>query len=96
MKEEGNSKLIVVSLSMQPILSIAEKYNMSPDEATEKLVTLFKNIGADKVIEMSVAEDFALLEAQHEFVEKFRNSEGKKSIPMLASACPGSKINYKK
>lgn len=90
MKEEGDSRLIVVSLSIQPILSLAEKYNMSPDETAEKLVTLFKNLGADRVIEMSIAEDFSLLEAQQEFVERFRNNEGKKSLPMLASACPGN------
>ncbi|KAK6638350.1 hypothetical protein RUM44_008779 [Polyplax serrata] len=84
------SKVVIVSLSIQPILSLAEKYNLSPDNVTECLVTLFKNLGADKVIEMSVAEDLALMEAQYEFIERYRiNEKNNKSIPMLSSSCPG-------
>lgn len=44
------------------------------------------------VVDMSIAEDIALLESQHEFIERYRASisDGKKdSLPMLASSCPG-------
>lgn len=89
------SKVVIVSLSIQPILSLAEKYNLSPDNVTECLVTLFKNLGADKVIEMSVAEDLALMEAQYEFIERYRiNEKNNKSIPMLSSSCPGLSCTF--
>lgn len=38
MFQEGkDSKFIVVSLSVQPVLSLAAKYSLSPDEAFVKL-----------------------------------------------------------
>jgi iron only hydrogenase large subunit-like protein len=50
-------------------------------------------LGADLVLDMMVADDFALLESQREFVERYRAAaEGgnkSKSLPMLASSCPG-------
>jgi len=50
-------------------------------------------LGADLVLDMMVADDFALLESQREFVERYRASEEcgnkNKSLPMLASSCPG-------
>lgn len=42
--QDGKSdmaKLIVVSLSLQPILSLAVRYNLSPDEAAHKLSGMF-------------------------------------------------------
>ncbi|KAJ9595515.1 hypothetical protein L9F63_013280 [Diploptera punctata] len=87
------TKLIVVSLSIQPILSLAERYNLSPDEAAQKLSGYFRMLGADIVLDMTVADDFAIIENQREFVERFRASEEggdkNKSLPMLASSCPG-------
>jgi hypothetical protein len=35
------AKLIVVSLSLQPILSLAVRYNLSPDETALKLAGMF-------------------------------------------------------
>jgi hypothetical protein len=42
--QDGKSdmaKLIAVSLSLQPILSLAVRYNLSPDETTLKLAGVF-------------------------------------------------------
>ena len=42
--QDGKSdiaKLIVVSLSVQPILSLAVRYNLSPDETALKLAGTF-------------------------------------------------------
>lgn len=53
----------------------------------------FKSLGADLVLDMTIAEDLSLLEAQQEFVERFQNNQSdanSKSLPMLASSCPGS------
>jgi iron only hydrogenase large subunit-like protein len=50
-------------------------------------------LGADLVLDMTVADDFALLESQQEFVQRYRAAEEgehtSKSLPMLASSCPG-------
>ncbi|XP_044271400.1 probable cytosolic Fe-S cluster assembly factor CPIJ010948 [Tribolium madens] len=95
LKNAGKSqdaKLIVVSLSIQPVLSVASRYNLPVNECAAKLVTYFKKLGADMVIDMSIADDFALLESQREFVRRFRATESdgvKNVIPMLASSCPG-------
>ncbi|KAJ4437290.1 hypothetical protein ANN_17428 [Periplaneta americana] len=87
------AKLIVVSLSVQPILSLAARYNLLADEAAQKLSGYFRKLGADIVLDMTVADDFAILESQQEFIERFRAAEGNgntsKSLPMLASSCPG-------
>jgi iron only hydrogenase large subunit-like protein len=95
LKNEGGSgaaKLIVVSLSVQPILSIAAHYGLAVNDCAAKLVTYFKNLGADMVVDITLADDFALLESQREFIRRFRATESdgvKNVIPMLASSCPG-------
>lgn len=98
LKEHGTSKLVVVSLSLQPIIALAEKYKMTPNNVAENLVTLFKNLGADKVVEISLAEDLALLESQYEFVERYRNNvNSTEKFPVLSSSCPGmhcSKLQF--
>lgn len=50
-------------------------------------------LGADLVLDMTVADDFALLENQREFVERYRAAEEAANtsefLPVLASSCPG-------
>lgn len=56
------------------------------------LAGYFIQLGADIVIDMNVADDFALLESQREFIKRYRamESDGVKNVlPMLASSCPG-------
>lgn len=56
----------------------------------------FKKLGADLVLDMKLAEDFALLESQNEFMERYRsakNSNASKILPMLASSCPGKIVD---
>lgn len=88
---EDSAKLIVVSLSLQPILSLAVAYNLNPQQAAEKLAGYFKRLGADLVLDMGIADDFALLEMQQEFVERFyaKGNGSKQSLPVLSSSCPG-------
>lgn len=42
---------------------------------------------------MGIADDFALLEMQQEFIERFyaKGNGLKQSLPMLSSSCPGTK-----
>ncbi|XP_063225793.1 probable cytosolic Fe-S cluster assembly factor v1g210509 isoform X2 [Bacillus rossius redtenbacheri] len=88
------AKLLVVSLSVQPVLSLAARYGLSPGECAERLSGYFKSLGADLVLDSTVADDLALLESQREFVERFQAAqEGPENaatqLPMLASSCPG-------
>ncbi|CAH0406693.1 unnamed protein product [Chilo suppressalis] len=85
--------LIVISLSPQPVLSLAVRYNLSAEEATKKLAGYFKSLGADMVLDMTIAEDLSLLEAQQEFLERYQNQQNdptSKNLPMLSSSCPES------
>ncbi|XP_011503409.1 PREDICTED: probable cytosolic Fe-S cluster assembly factor CPIJ010948 [Ceratosolen solmsi marchali] len=88
---KDNVKFIVVSLSIQPILSLAERYKLTAKDAALKLSGFFKSMGADMVLDMSVADDFSLLESAKEFVERYKCSkEGlNNKLPMLACSCPG-------
>ncbi|XP_077258657.1 putative cytosolic Fe-S cluster assembly factor AGAP009023 [Temnothorax americanus] len=86
-----DSKYIVVSLSVQPVLSLAQRYELTPEQTLCKLAGFFYRLGADAVLDMTVADDFVLLEAAKEFVERYKASkEGiKNQLPMLSSSCPG-------
>lgn len=77
---------------MQPVISLAARYELEPEEAIHRLAGYFRSLGADMVLDMAVAEDFALLESAKEFVERYKSAkEGlPKQLPMLASSCPGS------
>ncbi|XP_031831238.2 putative cytosolic Fe-S cluster assembly factor CPIJ010948 isoform X2 [Nomia melanderi] len=85
------SMYILVSLSVQAILSIAERYSLNPEEALHKLAGYFYELGADSVLDMTVADDFALLESAKEFVERYKAAKGgvDNHLPMLSSSCPG-------
>lgn len=92
MQNVGNtdSKYIVVSLSVQPVLSLAQRYELTPEQTLRKLAGFFYRLGADAVLDMTVADDFVLLEAAKEFIERYKASkEGIKRLPMLSSSCPG-------
>ncbi|XP_054280955.1 probable cytosolic Fe-S cluster assembly factor AAEL012261 isoform X1 [Macrosteles quadrilineatus] len=85
------AKLIIVSVSIQPVLSLAASQSLSPETTFRKLAGYLKRLGADMVLDMTVADDLSLTEAQLEFVERFRAKEAgnKQALPMLASSCPG-------
>nr|CAD7407694.1 unnamed protein product [Timema cristinae] len=89
--QSGLAKLLVVSLSIQPVLSLAERYDLTVDEALQKLSGYFKKLGADLVLDMNIADDLSLLENQREFIERYRAAQERegKHLPMLASSCPG-------
>lgn len=51
-------------------------------------------LGVHYVFDTTFSRNFSLLESQREFVKRFRKqSEDKKALPMLASACPGMVLN---
>lgn len=89
--DEPRKMFIVVSVSVQAALSIAERYGLDPQQAVSKLAEYFCRLGADMVVDATVADDFALLESAKEFVERYKAAKGsaKGRIPMLSSSCPG-------
>ncbi|NWJ05611.1 NARFL factor, partial [Crypturellus undulatus] len=81
-------KLVVVSVSPQSRASLAARYKMSILETAKKLTSFLKSV--HYVFDTTFSRNFSLLESQREFVKRFRKqSEDKKVLPMLASACPG-------
>ncbi|OXB81894.1 UNVERIFIED_CONTAM: hypothetical protein H355_015091 [Colinus virginianus] len=86
----SEQKLVVVSVSPQSRASLAAKCKMSVLETAKKLTAFLKSQGVHYVFDTTFSRNFSLLESQKEFVKRFRKqSEDKKALPMLASACPG-------
>ncbi|XP_074774930.1 cytosolic iron-sulfur assembly component 3 [Athene noctua] len=86
----SEQKLVVVSVSPQSRASLAARYKMGVLETAKKLTAFFKSLGVHYVFDTTFSRNFSLLESQREFVKRFRKqSEDKKALPMLASACPG-------
>ena len=64
---------------------------MSVQAVTEKIVTFLKNLGADLVLDLKIAEDWNILELQREFLDR-KADEGvnkTKQKTVLSSLCPG-------
>ncbi|NXF66926.1 NARFL factor, partial [Ciccaba nigrolineata] len=81
-------KLVVVSVSPQSRASLAARCKMGVLETAKKLTAFFKSV--HYVFDTTFSRNFSLLESQREFVKRFqKQSEDKKALPMLASACPG-------
>ncbi|XP_052866052.1 probable cytosolic Fe-S cluster assembly factor AGAP009023 isoform X1 [Anopheles cruzii] len=80
-------KFVVFTVSQQPILSLARKYNLTPEDTFEHIAGYFKKLGADMVVDTKIADDLALIESRNEFVERYNTN--RKTLPMLASSCPG-------
>lgn len=73
-------------------MSLAVNYNLKPNQCAAKLAGYFKHLGADIIVDMTIADDFALIEAQKEFIRRYRSKENDgvtNVLPMLASSCPG-------
>ncbi|XP_009955403.1 PREDICTED: cytosolic Fe-S cluster assembly factor NARFL [Leptosomus discolor] len=86
----SEQKLVVVSVSPQSRASLAAGCKMGVLETAKRLTAFLKNLGVHYVFDTTFSRNFSLLESQREFVKRFRKqSEDKKALPMLASACPG-------
>lgn len=88
LESKEDVKAIVFTVSQQSMLSIAKKYQLSPEEAERHLAGYFKQIGADYVLDTKIADDLALLESRNEFMKRFSDQKSFK-LPMIASSCPG-------
>lgn len=89
-RETSEKLTIIVSLSPQAVLSIAAKYSLGTDECAQKLASYFKKLGADFIFDTNFARSLSLFEAEREFLKRYKEKDaGPKTLPMLASACPG-------
>ena len=85
---DGAYTHVVLSMQLQPILSIAQKSGVSSaTEAAERLSSFMRDLGVDVVTDLAVAEKISLLELRKEFVA--RKAGGKGPLPLLSSSCPG-------
>ena len=90
-QNSDQKKLIVMSLSMPAVASLAVRHGINVEQAAARLVTFLKKLGFHRVYDLSLAHDLCLLECGEEFVRRFESRQkGEKSaLPMLTSACPG-------
>jgi len=78
--------VVVISIAPQARASLAVHYGLSALQTLKRLITLFKDLGADHVFDTSFSREFSLLESMAEFVSRYKSGG---PLPMLASACPG-------
>lgn len=79
--------VIVVSLQLQPVISIAQKLGIEDlQEAVEKICSYFKSLGADYVYDLKFCEDVSLICQTREFIGAYKSNQ---KTTMLTSACPG-------
>lgn len=88
-----NAKIVVFTISQQPVLSLAYRYGLTIEKTVAHLSGYFRHLGADYVLNTKIADDLALLECREEFLERFRGQESSinkdQPLPMLSSSCPG-------
>jgi len=83
---QASERTLIVTISPHAVASFAMKFEISLYESLCRLSGFFKtNLNAEFVFDTVGALDIALLEAQQEFVNAFREQAG----PVLCSECPG-------
>ena len=91
--QEATQPFIVFSLGLQPLLSLGVKHGLTVQETAEKLTTFLKQLGADLVVDLKLAEDWSILELQREFLQRYRDRGSSANKPgtrtVLSSVCPG-------
>ncbi|ALC40395.1 CG17683 [Drosophila busckii] len=80
------ARVIVFTISMQPLLSLTQRYQLDVEETACHLAGYLRKLGADYVVCTKIADDLALLECREEFVQRYRENAG---LTMLSSSCPG-------
>eukprot|EP00743_Colponemidia_sp_Colp-15_P003039 GILK01003285.1.p1 GENE.GILK01003285.1~~GILK01003285.1.p1 ORF type:complete len:505 (-),score=90.58 GILK01003285.1:106-1503(-) len=85
--------ITIVTISPQARTSLAAYFGITPLAAFKKLTTFFKSLGVGYVFDTTCSGDFSLIEAQEEFVSRYREAQQtgnfQQNLPLLASSCPG-------
>ncbi|KAJ1645016.1 Cytosolic Fe-S cluster assembly factor nar1 [Coemansia erecta] len=89
----AQAKHVVVTVSPQTRASLAVKYKLSTTSVARRMTGILKQMGVDHVFDSAFTRDLTLVESAREFVQRYNSSEGQvgdgKSLPVLASWCPG-------
>lgn len=89
-EESCKRRFAVVSLSPQSRVSLAARYGLTLKETEEKLTTLLKQLGVERVYDTTVANHLTLYESGKEFLSRYGDGLTQPGqLPMLTSACPG-------
>ena len=80
---------VVVTVAPQSRASFAGKSGLAPLAVARRITGFLKGLGVDHVLDAGFGADLALLEAQAEFVRRFRADRD--HLPVLASSCPGAR-----
>eukprot|EP01090_Pellita_catalonica_P019792 TRINITY_DN6835_c0_g1_i1.p1 TRINITY_DN6835_c0_g1~~TRINITY_DN6835_c0_g1_i1.p1 ORF type:complete len:484 (+),score=57.56 TRINITY_DN6835_c0_g1_i1:49-1500(+) len=86
---EKQKYVFVVSISPQARTSLAAYFGLSQHDTHMKLVAFFRELGINYIFDTSFSREFSLIEATREFIARYRASDSKSKLPMLASSCPG-------
>jgi len=82
---EKKETIKVITNSPQVITYLAVNHQLADVTMLKKLTSWLKSLGADHVLDSTIGMEIALLEAQKEFVSRFKE----KKFPILTSECPG-------
>jgi iron only hydrogenase large subunit-like protein len=81
---------VVVTVAPQSRASFAAKTGLTLAQVARRLTAFLHGLGVDVVLDATVGDDVSLLEAQAEFVRRYRAANDAGHLPVLASACPGA------
>ncbi|XP_075678277.1 putative cytosolic Fe-S cluster assembly factor AAEL012261 [Dermatophagoides pteronyssinus] len=88
-KQKNNNLIIVMTLSLQALASLAAKYNLdSIQSAAERISYLFHSLGVDYIFDIALARHICLQESWQELSKQY-NSDTNSKQPLLSSTCPG-------
>ncbi len=81
-----NKKITVFQFAPSIRASIGEEFGLPAGKiVTNQLVAAIKELGADKVFDVSLGADFTTIEEANELIERLAEN---KNLPMFTSCCP--------
>nr|XP_046918651.1 probable cytosolic Fe-S cluster assembly factor CPIJ010948 [Dermatophagoides farinae] len=88
-KNPNNNLIIVMTLSLQALASLAVKHHLnSMESAAERIGHLFHSLGVDYIFDLALARHICLQESWQELSQRFVSNSNAKQ-PLLSSTCPG-------
>ncbi len=83
---EDKNKHVVVCVAPAVRASLGEEFGFPVGtNVKDKMVGSLKEVGVDKVFDVSFAADLTVMEESYEFIKRLEN---KQNIPMFTSCCP--------
>ncbi len=80
-------KIVIVNTAPATRVALGDEFGFpAGSDVTKKMVTSFRELGFDKVLDTNFGADLTIMEETHEFLERFK---AKKNLPLITSCCPG-------